>query len=63
MPKYYPGKYTNDLRNHFVDYLNTQINKELRDVPEETLSLFSEVVKTLKEVVELNKESTQQLNQ
>ena len=29
MPKYYIGKYTNDLRNHFIDYMNSQIDKEL----------------------------------
>lgn len=56
MPKYYPGKYTNDLRNHFVDYLNTQIDKELLDIPEEYISLFAETIETLKKVVELNKE-------
>lgn len=57
MPKYYPGKYTNDLRNHFVDYLNTQIDKELLDMPEEYLSLFAETIETLKKVVEINKEN------
>ena len=56
MPKYYPGKYTNDLRNHFVDYLNTQIDKDLLDIPEEYISLFAETIETLKKVVELNKE-------
>lgn len=55
MPKYYPGKYTNDLRNHFVDYLNTQIDKELLDMPEEYLSLFAETIEVLKNIVELNK--------
>ena len=57
MPKYYPGKYTNDLRNHFVDYLNTQIDKELLDMPEEDLSLVAETIETLKKVVEINKEN------
>jgi len=57
MPKYYPGKYTNDLRNHFVDYLNMQIDKELLNIPEEYISLFAETIETLKKVVEINKEN------
>ena len=56
MPKYYPGKYTNDLRNHFVDYMDSQIDKELSDIPEEYLSLFEETIAALKKVVEINKE-------
>ena len=56
MPKYYLGKYTNDLRNHFVDCMNSQIDKELSDIPEEYLSLFEETIATLKKVVEINKE-------
>lgn len=57
MPKYYLGKYTNDLRNHFVDYLNMQIDKELLNIPEEYISLFAETIETLKKVVEINKEN------
>ena len=59
MPKYYPGKYTNDLRNHFASYMNSKINKELLDIPEEYLSLFKETMTALKKVVKINKKKNE----
>lgn len=50
MPKYYPGKYSTDLSNHIVDYLNYQADKELEYAKPEQIELLKQAIQTLKDI-------------